>query len=828
MRRTPGLLALLAAVAATVLSLRGDAYPHRSGSTDRFDVAVLPGREQIVVAASIEGLGRLDDARAEAILFGSAGEPLQRREVPRFEEPVAAMSFDSHGLAAGTYRVAARLAAGPRTLFEHEWSIPIEPRPEWLGNTIGKLGRDEVPEPWTPVTAGAGVVGVWNREYRMADALLPSGIVSAGAELLSRPIALVADVAGTRRSSGTARSRVTLGSASRVELEATGTLGELSVTTRTFVEFDGFAWVRLTLTPPRPTRVAGLSLEIPLRAERATLYNSDRQDLRGTGRTGAAFATRYDPVRQRVISAWIGDEARGFHFCAASDRGWRLSRPDAAIGYERRGGEVVMRIRFIDRAVALTAPLELEFGFAATPVRPRPAGARAWRFGNGDDPGARLAPGAGQTRSGPRGTNLAYGVAYWSRFPRSRYPEPAPDALARLEALRAQAIEPVLDASLGWTFPLGPEYRAFRDEWHPAPFLWPDLERMDPVRDWLEYPASASAASFADWQLFALRRLIGELRLRAIYFDMSAPTLNGRFASGSGFQDPQRGWPPLAGYLPAGYGPARPGRRLIDVVGRYHPETELLATRELFKRFYVVAKRHDPRFLILLHASGDALPGIQSFVDAVLDGEQLRGAMRSASYEQALPLDVFRAAFMGWNYGPAAVFLPEFEASAQALGQDPRFWSTPAAHARIRHLLGLILVHDGQIVPAFSAPEPYELVRQAEDALGGWDDSLEFLPYWDPRLPVRLEPARADVVASVFRRPAGAGGAGGRTLVVAFNDTDRQAATTLRIDVTVASASVTRLRDLLRGDSFPVRREAGGLVAGVGLPARDFRMLVLE
>jgi hypothetical protein len=797
-----------------------------SDATPRLDMAYLPAQQRVVVAVSLAGLARTASLSARAALTAEAGGPaLREAELGRTDADVDGLWLDTRGLSPGRYVVRAELLERQRTLAANTWPLEIRARPDWLGNALGTLKPASVPPPFTPLQVRGLDVASWGRVYRFRDSLFPAEIHSGGAQILAAPMRLSAQLQGRGATSSPAEVRVTRASAQAVELVARSSLGELWLLTETRIEFDGFAWVRLRLLPQREVQLSRLALEVPLRPEHATLYNSDRQDGRGIGEARAGFSTGFDPVRSRVLGAWLGDEERGFHWSAQSDRNWRVAHPEAAIGYERRAGAVVLRVVFVDQPTRVSEATTFEFGFTATPVRPKPAGWRAWRFGSGDDKGAARAPNSGSTRFGPAGTNLAYGVSYWSRFPRSRYPEAAADAPARFEHLRSQGLEPLADASLLWTYPLGPEYRHFQAEWHPSPFAWPDLDAMQRYGGWLEYPACASAASFADFQISRLDRLIKALELRGIYFDMSLPCLNARAWNGVGFSDPRRAWPPLRGHWPGGYGPHRAGRRLIDELGRLHPESEILATRELMKRFYVLAKQHDPGFLILHHASGDAVAGLMSFVDAVLNGEQFRASeYPDVNYFRSLPLATFRAAFMGHNYGPAAVFLPEFSAKAELRGQDPAFWHSAAAHAQIRHLLGLALVHDAHVLPAYSAHEPYEQLRRAQDEFGQWDDAMEFRPYWKSSALVQLAPSTGDLVCSVFRGRPRLAGAPSRVMLVVLNNGDADRHATLTVDARALGAA-RLLRDLVRSQVFPLAQNGA---ARVFLPKRDFRILLLE
>lgn len=792
----------------------------------RFEVAHLPSANRIVAAVSVPAQA-LETLNARAAIHRQGDhEPLATQVIPQFTEPVMAAVLSTAGLQPGQYQVRITLLNGDETIDDHVADVEIQPRPEWWDNQVGVLAPGEVPPPWTPMTANATSVNCWNRNYEFRDSPLPSAITTAGVQILARPIRFSGTVNGIAATTGEAIVKITDQAADRMNLTATDHLRDLAVETNIRIEFDGFIWVTATFSAKDVVTVADLKLEIPVKREYATLYNSDREDDNlGIGAIDRdQFFTAYDPIWNRAVQAWIGDEARGIHWCAESDRNWKLWRPDLGIGYIRGPDAVIMTINFIDHPVEIEAPFTIAFGLMATPIKPKPVGWRSWRIGRGNDPGTLAVGGAGETKAEPERTNYSYATSYWSKYPRSRYPVPNPEAKARIDNLLAQGIKAMPDSSLVWDNPISPEYQYFKWEWHTAPFARPDISKMNPQKDWLEYPNCPRNKSFVDWKIWHLHKTIKALDLHGMYFDMSSPPVCGSHWHGCGFQDPQRGWPPVNGYFPTGYGAHTTERRLIDEIGRYHPETQILATRELFKRFYVMAKRHDPAFFTMLHNSGDWLCSIISFVDSTHQGEQFRRPSTGANYYQALTLDQYRASCMGHNFGPPDCFLPEFASTAASSGQDPQYWYTEAAEPQVRHLLGMILVHDSKCVPAYSTTRPYDQIRAAQDEFGQWDDAMDFLPYWDIAAYATLTPANPNLVCSIFRGQPQGRGHGSRAMLVLFNNTDDAITTEVRLNVDNIGVSGTRFRDPMRHETFTLTDTAATLL----MPKRDFRILLLE
>ena len=109
---------------------------------------------------------------------------------------------------------------------------------------------------------------------------------------------------------------------------------------------------------------------------------------------------------------------------------------------------------------------------------------------------------------------------------------------------------------------------------------------------------------------------------------------------------------------------------------------------------------------------------------------------------------------------------------------------------------------------------------QAQDQFG-WDDELEFLPYWDNADYVRVvKPGSGDVIVSVFKRP-------GKIMLVPLNVSDSDSVVKVRVTMArlgLPESPSMRLRDAYHGGEFAMRRGA----AEIPMPARGFRMLVVS
>jgi len=87
--------------------------------------------------------------------------------------------------------------------------------------------------------------------------------------------------------------------------------------------------------------------------------------------------------------------------------------------------------------------------------------------------------------------------------------------------------------------------------------------------------------------------------------------------------------------------------------GERQPTQNILSIRNTMKRVYRIMEKQGKKTYWVAHSSGSITLPTLGFVDAYLDGEHLTALPRPFQ----LPLDFFRAEFMGHNFGIPALFL---------------------------------------------------------------------------------------------------------------------------------------------------------------------------
>jgi hypothetical protein len=164
-----------------------------------------------------------------------------------------------------------------------------------------------------------------------------------------------------------------------------------------------------------------------------------------------------------------------------------------------------------------------------------------------------------------------------------------------------------------------------------------------------------------------------------------------------------------------------------------NPNRTTLGTRDVMKRMYNVAllnHRLAARdHMIGMAANGCVNMGYMGFAIYHLDGEQFNSALseRQPTYRGLLDPHVYRAEFMGHNFGWTVSFL------GQARLRRPWVEANGGPEAVVDHVQGLDLLHDSQ-PSGWHMPDPMNQVcNRAIEAykklnLSHW--VYQFVPYW--------------------------------------------------------------------------------------------------
>lgn len=592
---------------------RGEEVAYRS----RFDASLAVDSDQGVLAVSVETSGVVGEPAgrsATVALIAADGRIVASGKAPELRDDLGLVELPVGALPAGEYQVKMAVL-GPDGAELATATAPFRhPGPAvWSGNTLGLA--DQVLPPWTPLRVKAPTVECWGRGYRYGTLL--AGATSQGAELLAEPVRLSAAVGGRTVALDGAPAKVTASSDTRAELTAQAAGPGLTAAATHQVEYDGFTWTDLTVTPDGTPTTDELTLTWAMPAARATLFHADRLKW-AKNPAGALPAEGW--TSDDACYFWVGNEAGGLAWYYESDEGWEPAPDRPRIEVRRDGDLVKVTVRLIAKPTALTGPRSYGFGFMATPVRPRPADARKLRMDPAPRPTFRII--------WPNGNFKFYG-----------HTEPIdPDTFARTVTESQQSgcrVVPYINlnyASAGL-----PEWQYYGARWHDGvrAVTPSDVAAMG-------HASMGTCPAARDWQdyiLYRINEMIDRYQVDGIYIDCWCP-------------------------YPCTFG----GCGWLDAGGKAHPTHPIRAYRDILKRVYTLFWQKRPNPLMMVHMSSEVDIPMLSFTDTILDGEQFRSLPLAADYLPLLPPDTFRAEFMQSNWGPMTFFLPELSGENVAKG----------------------------------------------------------------------------------------------------------------------------------------------------------------
>jgi len=224
----------------------------------------------------------------------------------------------------------------------------------------------------------------------------------------------------------------------------------------------------------------------------------------------------------------------------------------------------------------------------------------------------------------------------------------------------------------------------------------------------------------------------------------------------------------------------------VDKEGKRHPTFPIFAVRELMKRIYKICLDHRGKevFVNVHNSTGLYIPTL-AFATSYWDGEQF-APLKHGQFKplEIVPLDAFRAEFMGKNAGIPADFLVY-----------------PGSPWLYEEALALALPHDvlprPPGGPASKEAKWASLIWKAFSQFGAQE--AEWVPYWRSERFVKAEP-KGVCISLYVKRGKGA-------IAVVSNFSDSEAKATLRFQpLSLGLDKIHEATEILSGRSIPVAR----------------------
>ena len=604
---------------------------------------------------------------------------------------VARATYPLAGLAGSIVDGVARIQGPAGELVETVYRHASLEKPAWVHNREGY--SDDVLPPWTPVEArqgedGTAEVSVWGRRHIFADTPLAQQIETGGKEILAAPISLEGRADGEVVSWTGGSARLTDTSRTAASLEQLAETESLSLRINSTMEFDGYMISRCEVKARRDTTLEELVLQIPLHTRHATLcFGSNvypeklepREIPMAVLHMGAVdgdLAFRFSP------SVWLGDEERGLTWQAESNEDWHYADAQKAIEILPQGDITRFRANWVNVPVKLAAGeiLLYEFALQATPVKPMLRDAWDLRILRSDpytDNKGNLdlnlpdrwidldhektdriysvnVPELNRTEDGPnRKPALRFyadaGIRHLWINTHDNWPWPLPAdktyglALRRLiDAAHGQGLK-IYGYLIHERMPTNvPEFDTHGRHMSHLP--------LSPYDGLVGFCAKSKAAQDAIVYNFARRMdAYGD---DGVYLDGTGVHLKScaNPAHGCGYR-PRQGSMHIKGAVAFDQGERGSAAEDAPV----YPTYPVFADREFIKRLYTVVKQRRPDGVVDVHSWYFNSGGL-AYADMLWTGEQWwhhRG--KGVAYvAEELTLDIFRTAFMGYQFGVPA------------------------------------------------------------------------------------------------------------------------------------------------------------------------------
>ena len=612
-------------------------------------------------------------------------------------------------------------------------------KPAWVDTTEGYTNA--VLPPWTPLTAaedgGTITISVWGRQYVVGSTPLFREIHTAGNQVLAQPMRLAAETVGGALTWNAASATLTGSSNLRAEYGQTftSTDGKVLVNVGGVTEYDGYTIFDLSVQAVQAMTLQRLVLEIPQTATCATLctafgvYPDDaeapiNQDHRGSVTGDLQF--RFSG------NIWLGNEELGLLWQAESDEAWRYADEQEAIEILPGGGATTFRANLVNVARPLAAGETLDYRFAlmATPIKPIVRDQWDLRVARSEPFGKDLDL-PGLTTEGIPTLQYYTSVGVRNLFidVNDTWPWPMPID----NQVYADKLVDLVDACHGYGLQAHNYYIHGRMPTHVPEF---DIHGFHmarrPVNQYTvsseppgtprpgaithDYGANSQgtvtfcpkSTATRDAHVAALARSADAFGEDGVYLDGTGQLMWCKnLAHGCGYE--------ADGYI--------------------HRTYPVFAAREFAKRIYTVEKTRNPDAVVDNHCSFGYNPAALAYADVYWLGEQwwhLRHVGTDYVHGE-LPLDMFRAEFMGYAIGVPAETL-----HYRLCAYHPHNW---------KKVLATSLLHDVPIrVSAYpqTGEEGFETLQKIwamRDAFGAEDAGMQRRFYCNNQDSVTVSPA---------------------------------------------------------------------------------------
>ncbi|MBQ7256582.1 MAG: hypothetical protein IJS60_02695 [Abditibacteriota bacterium] len=602
------------------------------------------------------------------------------------------------------------LLIGPLFAQGHMTTDRVPKLKDWEGNKIGVTDENWCPKPWTPLVVKDNSISCTDRTYTIGSDGLFSSITSLGEELLYNPMSFVIDIEKQVLSMSNAEIPERFSSEGvKIVSKKTGCVhwtcnnkGErLDYKVTGKIEFDGYSELTVEFIPKSSVTVKSLQYLIDYRNECATLFHYFPKVPVWYGGVNVtklnAGSVPNEWRSEHIPFVWIGNEDKGLQWLTETDENWFISDETKAINIfsnKDKYKDTVLQLNIIDIPTKFDKPWSYTFSFHASPVRPLSNDRYKIRYAHAgglldvikgccndqyDFWGLK-----GYTDYGANTIDSFAWTELWG------YPMPAwEDNAIMLRASRDMTKSRNMKFFVSNLFLLSdkaPEFKNYFDEIkvvdknaYTCPGWWDDT-----------LYAVCQNSKWVDFQLKGYKDCLTEYNLDGIYSD-STTTI---------------------GYCAN----QKHGCGYIDREGNLKPTVRYRAVREYMKRVYKLFEDMKKPMIFVAHTSASIYLPTSSFVTFNLDTEHMVPIKRPFR----IPLDAFRAEFMGRNFGVPGLVM-SYENGSIKDQPDAPFENGVSRE----EMFAIAIVHDTEYTWDHYISS---YMWKAQDDFGM--DDVTFLPYW--------------------------------------------------------------------------------------------------
>ncbi len=641
----------------------------------------------------------------------------------------ATATFALSGLEGKGYDAVARLRDPQGNIATTVHRHVLLAKPDWVHTKEGYT--DDVLPPWTPVEAATKPdqtveVAVWGRRHVFAEAPFLQQIETRGADILAEPIRLSARADGKELTWTHKPPKLMEDSRTAATIEQTAEHESATLRVRTRIEYDGYMIFDCEVKARRDLSLEVLTLDIPLRTQHATLCSGHKVLPEGHETPIAecyAGAVRGDLAFRFSPNIWLGDEERGLCWQAESDEHWHYADEQKAIEILPRGETTTFRANLVNVPTQLAAGEALHYKFALLATPARPFGRDCWelRIDANRWEESRIGP-APEIESETFLKRLAEdGCRDVQLCALDLWPHPMPAT----EGLRRE-LHKFLDTAHALGLRVHPYVIHQRFPTHAPEFdLYGSHMIVKPMQYYVESPVygnttqgtidhCSKSKALQDACIHSLARRLDEYGDDGVYLDGTAVHI-----------------------MPCQNELHGCGYRAKD--GSIRKTYPVFASREFMKRIYTLVKRRRPDGLMDVHSWIHNAAGL-AYADCLWTAEQWSHLRhKGAEYvSEALPLDMFRTMFMGYQLGVPTDII-HYRITGDRKRTPHKLWATT-------------LLHDVPIRPMDDVPELWEITRnlwRLRDRFEAREAKKLF--YWNNQDYVRVSPDKC--YATLLKHP---------------------------------------------------------------------------